>query len=171
MTNNVTIVEKKVFFWIAVGIMLGIVLKLFAVDVLRVSGNSMEPSLCEGSHVVVNKLAYGIVKPGSREFFVQWKTPEVDDVVIYLHDNKIVVKRCVAVGGDALEYFADNEYTLIVGEKNIALTEYQYRQLKSIDKVTDGYIFAVGDNYNQSIDSRSYGFVSTKNVVGKVVGK
>lgn len=157
--------------WIIAGILIGIFLKFFAIDILHVAGHSMEPSISEGSTVIVNKLAYGIVKPGSRDFYVQWDTPSRNDVVIYLHDNKIVVKRCVAIAGDRLEYFADNGYTLLVGENKIDLTEQQFFQMKSSEFVSDGYILAIGDNYSESIDSRSYGFVSVKNVVGKVVGR
>lgn len=157
--------------WIVAGAVLGILLKLFAFDILRVSGNSMSPSIAEGDSVFVNKLAYGIAKPGNRTFFVQWAKPSRGDVVIYLHDDKIVMKRCVAIGGDILEYFADNEYTLIVGEQKIALTEQQYLHMKSNKTVTDGYILAIGDNHDESIDSRAYGFVSVKNIIGKVIGK
>lgn len=163
--------KPNAILWIAMGIMIGILLKFFAIDILRVAGHSMEPAIKEGSTVIVNKLAYGLVKPGSRDFFVQWATPSSGDVVIYLHDNKIVVKRCVAIGGERLEFFADNGYTLNVGEKKIALDVHQYWKMKSSNVVPNGYILAIGDNHAESIDSRNYGFVSVKNIVGKVVGK
>lgn len=162
--------NKKIA-WIVTGVILGVFLKLFAIDILRVSGKSMEPAIKEGSSVVVNKMAYGLVKPGSREFFFQWKKPSRGDIVIFLHDDKIVVKRCVAIGGDTLEYFYDKGYNLRVGENKIALTDVQYANLHNISKVTDEYILAIGDNYAESIDSRNYGFVSVKNIVGKVVKK
>jgi signal peptidase I len=157
--------------WIITGVILGILLKLFVIDVLRVSGTSMETAIPDGSTVYVNKLAYGLVKPGNREFFTQWAQPREGDVVIFLHDNKIVVKRCAAEGGTYLDYLDDSGYYLLVGDRKITLTEQQYRQMKSSSSVPDGYILALGDNLDASIDSRSYGFVSVKNVVGRVIGK
>ena len=54
-------------------------------------------------------------------------------------------------------------------EKAIPLTEIQYANLKKSQKVPEGYILAVGDNYAQSFDSRNYGFVSVKNILGKII--
>jgi signal peptidase I len=163
--------KNNPFPWIIIGAAIGIFIKLFVIDILHIAGTSMEPALHEGSTVFVNKLAYGLVKPGSRRFFIQWAEPEPGDIVIYLHDNKIVVKRCVAVSNTRLDYLKNPEYTLIVRDLKIALSEEQYNRMKSNTMVTDGYILAVGDNYTESIDSRMYGFVSVKNVIGKVIGR
>jgi signal peptidase I len=157
--------------WIIIGVAVGICIKLFIIDFLRISGTSMEPEIHNGSTVFVNKLAYGLVKPGSRIFFVQWSEPKAGDVVIYLHDNKIVIKRCAAVSGTRLDYSADSGYSLHVGASEITLTKEQYELMHTSLFVPDGYILAIGDNYADSIDSRSYGFVSVKNVVGRVIGK
>jgi signal peptidase I len=157
--------------WIIAGILLGVILKLFIFDFLHISGSSMEPAIHDGSTVFINKLAYGIVKPGSAGFFIQWAQPKTGEIVIYLHDNKIVIKRCAAVSGTHLDYSADSEYSLHIGDKKIALTKEQYELIHSSSYVPEGYILALGDNYDHSIDSRSYGFVSVKNIVGKVIGK
>ena len=62
-------------------------------------------------------------------------------------------------------------YTVKVGDNEIPLTESQYMRLKDAAQVPEGYILAVGDNYEVSVDSRDYGFVSVKNVLGKVLCK
>jgi len=164
--------EKKhlpVPVWIGIGIMLGIILKLFVIDFLHVSGISMEGTIHNGSVILVNKLAYGLVKPGSSKLLFQWSEPRTGDIVIYLYDNKIVVKRCVAVGGTHLDYLSGSEYSLRVDGKKIILTEEQYHHLKNTVSVPDGYILAIGDNYAQSVDSRTYGFVPVNNILGKVL--
>lgn len=158
-------------FMVCVGIFIGVVLKLFVVDLLHVSGRSMMPSIKDGETIVVNKLAYGIVKPYGDSLLVQWSEPKSGDVVIYLYNDKIVVKRCVAVGGDLLEYSINPLYTLEIDGDGIPLNEVQYHNLKDSKYVPDGYILAVGDNYEESVDSRTYGFVSTKNILGKVLCK
>lgn len=161
--------KKNAVFIICIGLAAGLFLKLFVVDILHVSGTSMQPALKDGDTLVVNRLAYGIAPPYGEKLLVQWREPKAGDVVIYLYDNKIVVKRCVAVGGDHLAYSSDTVYTFTAGGKQIPLTDAQYRQLKDIDTVPDGYILAVGDNYEESVDSRTYGFVPVRNVLGKVL--
>lgn len=151
------------------GLLIGILLKLFVIDILHVSGTSMVPAIKDKSIVVVNKLAYGIVSPTKGKLFAQWSSPRPDDIVIYLYNNKIVVKRCVAVSSTPLEYSTDPLYTLCVGDKLIPLSESQYKRMKNSDVVPAGYILAVGDNYDVSVDSRTYGFVSEKNILGRVI--
>lgn len=160
---------KTVFLCIAGGIVIGLVLKFFVFDILHVQGKSMEPTLHDGRSVFVNKLAYGLVKPFSDNLLTEWAQPQSNDVVIYLYNNKIVVKRCVAIGGMPLEYSTDSGYTLLVGEKQIPLTDLQYHRMKGSTVVPEHMILAVGDNYTQSIDSRTYGFISVDNVIGKVL--
>lgn len=154
-----------------IGLAIGLVLKLFAVDILHVSGVSMEPAIHDRSTLVVNRLAFGLAVPFSDHLAIQWGKPAAGDVVIYLYDNKIVVKRCVATEGQSLEYSENPLYTLKAGDKNIPLSKSQYMRLKDIDRVPEGYILAIGDNYEQSVDSRDYGFVSVRDVLGKVLCK
>ena len=164
--------EKKKHTWVwivSAGLLAGLFIKLFVFEYLHVSGESMSPLIDDGETIYVNKLAYGLISPLGDRLLVQWSEPEKDDIVIYLYDDKIVVKRCVATAGDLLEYSFDNGYTLYVGEKAIPLTEIQYANLKKSQKVPEGYILAVGDNYAQSFDSRNYGFVSVKNILGKII--
>ncbi|MBQ6782249.1 MAG: signal peptidase I [Treponema sp.] len=161
--------KKNLIFVVCVGLAIGLVLRLFVVDVLHVSGKSMHPAIKDGDTLIVNKLAYGIVIPYGEKLLVQWKEPKAGDIVIYLYNNKIVVKRCVAIGGESLAYSDDTVYTVSVGDTKIPLTESQWRNLRGIDSVPKGYIFAVGDNYEESIDSREYGFVSVRNILGKVI--
>lgn len=160
-----------IFLCIAAGIAAGIILKFFVIDILRISGTSMEPALKNGSRVAVNKLAYGLLKPFRGEFFFQWNEPETDDIVIYLHDNKIVIKRVVGESGDLLEFSENSRYTVKINQKEISLTPVQFQRMKNFEKIPEGYVFTLGDNQKNSVDSRDYGFVSVKNIMGKIIGK
>lgn len=165
--------NKSLVLIVCAGLLAGLLVKLFVFEILTISGQSMIPSLRDGEKVFINKLAYGIAVPYGDRLLLQWKRPSRGDIVIYLYDNKIVVKRCLATGGDTLEVLRDSEYNCIlkVGDFKIGLTESQYLNLKDSVSVPQGYILAIGDNHPVSLDSRTYGFVSEKNVLGKVLCK
>ncbi|MDR3311758.1 MAG: signal peptidase I [Spirochaetaceae bacterium] len=153
--------------WVALGIGAGILIKLFVLDLLVVSGTSMSPRIPDGASLLVAKCAYGIIRPFSGDLLLQISQPRRNDVVVYRHNGKIVVKRCVAVEGDALDFFSETSYTCRVNGLEISLTEGQYQRIKHSARVPEGMIFAVGDNYDESVDSRDYGFVSVRNMLGK----
>ena len=165
--------EKKINILplILTGIAIGTFIKFFMLDFMRVSGSSMENTIHDNSVISVSRIAFGISLPFSDTLLVQWNEPKRNDIVIYLYNNKIVVKRCVAVAGDSLDYSADSQYILFTGGHEITLTAEQYECMKNSDVVPEGYILAIGDNYSKSIDSRTYGFVPVKNILGKVLWK
>jgi signal peptidase I len=146
-------------------------IKLFVLDIVLVYGTSMMPNIKDGEIIFINKLAYGIVQPFSSSFLVQWDSPKENDVVIYLYNDKMVVKRCIATEFTPLEFYQDSEYNMEVNNKNIPLKEEQFQRIKNSYFVPEGMILAIGDNYAESVDSRNYGFVSVKNIIGKVLCK
>jgi signal peptidase I len=155
--------------YVFIGLLCGILLKLFAVDILIISGTSMEDSLAEGDFLFVNKLSFGLVNPFGDNLLCRWAEPKRDDVIIYVQNDKVVVKRCVAVAGDTLDFFSGSQYSFTVNNSVIPLTEHQYQRIKHSATVPDGMVLAVGDNYHDSIDSRDYGFVPVRNIMGKGV--
>ncbi|MBQ8776174.1 MAG: signal peptidase I [Treponema sp.] len=157
--------KKLIFF----GLLIGLFLKLFVFDFLKISGKSMEPTLSSGNHIVINKAAYGIQNPFTKEYYFTWKSPKKNDVVTFLNDNKIVVKRCVLTEGDSLEILVDSGYHIIINNQKVPLSEFQYLQFAGTKTVPSGYIFVLGDNFLYSVDSRDYGFVSTKSIKGKAI--
>lgn len=157
--------KKLIFF----GLLIGLFLKLFVFDFLKISGKSMEPTLSSGNHIVINKAAYGIQNPFTKNYFFTWKSPKKNDVVTFLNDNKIVVKRCVLTEGDSLEILVDSGYHIIINNQKVPLSEFQYLQFAGTKTVPSGYIFVLGDNFLYSVDSRDYGFVSTKSIKGKAI--
>ncbi|MBQ5780574.1 MAG: signal peptidase I [Spirochaetaceae bacterium] len=144
-----------------------LILKTFVVDIFVVEGKSMEGSISEKSVVFENKLAYGLVNPFKMCYIVKWAEPRVGDVVFFPLDGKMILKRCVATEGTPLFYQNSNGYFLYVNDDKIPLSESQYQRIKSSPEVPKGMILAIGDNYDESIDSRNYGFVDTEYILGK----
>ena len=163
--------SKPPFLILLTGICIAFFIKFFVFDILRIQGTSMEPKFSDGKFVLLNKLAYGLCKPFGGSLIFSWERPKEDDVVIYLYQDHYVIKRCVATEGAPLEYSTERGYTLLVGEKLIPLTEKQFHLIKNSNAVPEGTILAIGDNYNSSVDSRDYGFIPVKNVIGKILCK
>ena len=88
-----------------------------------------------------------------------------------MKDNNMVVKRVSAISGTNLEYSTISGYNLIINGKRISLTAEQFYRMKDSNVVPEGTVFVTGDNQDVSIDSRSYGFVPTNNILGKVFFK
>lgn len=169
MKNSKKQISLPIIFFLT--FLIALFVKLFILDIVVVSGKSMMPNIKDGQTIFINKLAYGIVRPFSSSFLVQWKTPKENDIVIYLYNDKMVVKRCVATEFTPLVFSQNSEYNMEVNEKIIPLKEEQYHRIKNSSFVPEGMILAIGDNYAESVDSRNYGFVSVKNIIGKVLCK
>lgn len=163
MMNN-----KKFFIF---AFIFAIFIKLFVLDIVKISGKSMEPNLKDGQYVVINKLAYGIVKPFSDKLLIQWNKPKIDDIIIYVYNNNMVIKRCCGIELQRLEFIKNSQYNVIVGDKKIPLTDEQYYNMALCKYIPKNRVFAVGDNYHNSTDSRNYGFVMDNNILGKVLCK
>lgn len=145
--------------YILIGIICGILIKLFLFDVLKVHGTSMEPLIKNNDSVFVCKFIYRIRKP------------EAGEIVIYRYKGNLVVKRCVATEFTPLEFSTDSGYTLNVAGRKIPLTEYQFHKLNGNKEVPAKTVLLIGDNVNNSVDSRDYGFVPANEILGKVLSR
>lgn len=168
--------KPKLLLIFFLGILIGLCIKLFVIDIVRISGSSMEPTIHEGDTIFIWKLSYGLLIPFTPSSFVRWKEPKPGDIISYLHDNKIVIKRCLASEGDYLSFSSDSGYYMEIHRNKepsvkVPLTEGQYQRLKMTGFVPKGFILAVGDNYTDSVDSRDYGFIVANEVTGRVICK
>lgn len=155
---------------IFIGLIIASLCKIFVFEAMTVDGISMLPTLKDKETIFINKVAYGISNPFGANLIIQWSSPKEGDIILYLYNNKFVVKRCVAIENATLDYLNDSGYTLIVdSEKKIPLSKEQYYKMKDSKTVPKGYILAIGDNYGESFDSRNYGFIPVSNILGKVI--
>ena len=132
----------------------------FGFQVARVEGQSMAPTLADQDRLIVNKLAYRI------------GTPQVGDIVMLyypLNPDKSFVKRVIAEEGDQIRIVEGRVYRNDVPiNDDYVPTEFRSHDDYGPQVVPQGYYFVMGDHRNNSSDSRHWGFVPKKYIIGKV---
>jgi len=132
----------------------------FGFQVARVEGQSMAPTLADQDRLIVNKLAYRIGEP------------HVGDIVMLyypLNPDKSFVKRVIAEEGDQVRVVDGRVYRNDVPmDDTFVPSEYRSHDDWGPQVVPEGYYFVMGDHRNNSSDSRHWGFVPKKYIIGKV---
>jgi len=152
------VVNKIIPYIITVALVL-IIRNYFFIPIL-VNGDSMDPTFADGELLILNRIVY------------RTKDIERFDIIVFDYtEDKPLVKRIVGLPGEKVEYKDSNLYI------NDKLVEEGFIRTNTIDfiiseldeeVVPDGYYFVVGDNRNNSTDSRSIGFVKKNKIMGKV---
>lgn len=135
--------------------------KSFAYNGTFVPTGSMKPTIDDKSFVIVNTHAYGIKVPFTKITLISMHDPERNDIAVFRmpKDEKTnYVKRIVAIPGDTLYY---NEH-----EFHVNATPANPEKFTKIVIPEDKY-FAIGDNIEDSYDSRYWGFIPKENFIGK----
>ncbi len=132
----------------------------FGFQVARVEGQSMAPTLEDQDRLIVSKFAYRIGEPNRG-----------DIVMLYypVDPEKSFVKRIIAEEGDQVRIVDGIVYVNDVPQSDEYVPE-EYRDHESYgpEIVPEGYYFVLGDHRNNSSDSRHWGPVPKKYVIGKV---
>ncbi len=145
------------------------VLRLFLLDVMRVEGHSMTPTLLPGRVIFVNRVAYGLMIPLVNRYITRWHTPKPGDIVVLPSptQRKILVKRCIAVEGDHITHVSG---VLRVNQISINLSAESASRLSALSMIPPGQILVLGDNLQNSVDSRNFGLIPVDKIIGKVIG-
>lgn len=176
-------------------LLLVLVLRSFLFEPFRIPTGSMKPTLLEGDFIVVNKYAYGLRLPVSGTVVLPISTPKTGDIIVFRHtDGKDLIKRVIGVPGDKIRYREKQLYIndQIVPHTFIEATQdhgvYTFESKETLGNVihdiydypqtfrdyrfddvvvpADSY-FVMGDNRSNSEDSRVFGFVKDKYILGK----
>ncbi len=172
-------------------------LRGFVVEPFRIPSGSMLPSLYIGDFILVNKFSYGIRVPVINKTIIEFSPPERGDVVVfrYPRDPHLdYIKRVVGLPGDHIAYYnkvlyvnskpvvrdfvgqykgpgqaSANEYTekLPGAEHAILLMPARPNNLQGEYIVPEDMYFVMGDNRDNSNDSRVWGPVPKTNILGK----
>jgi signal peptidase I len=172
-------------------------LRGFVVEPFRIPSGSMLPSLYIGDFILVNKFAYGIKLPVLNKKIIDIDEPERGDVVVfrYPRDPSLdYIKRVIGLPGDHIAYYnkvlyvnnkpvardyvdqyrgpgqtSANDYTekLEGAEHSILLLPARPNNLQGEWIVPEKTFFVMGDNRDNSNDSRAWGPVPESHLVGK----
>jgi signal peptidase I len=132
----------------------------FGVQVARVDGLSMAPTLEDHDRLIVNKLVYELGEPRAG-----------DIVMLYypLNPEKMFVKRVIAKEGDTVRIMDGHVYVNDLPlHDDYVPAEFRSHDDYGPEVVKQGYYFVMGDHRNNSSDSRHWGPVPKKYIVGKV---
>ncbi|MBW2645625.1 MAG: signal peptidase I [Deltaproteobacteria bacterium] len=175
--------EKNIFREYAEAILIAVVLALFIrafiVQAFKIPSGSMKPTLQIGDHILVSKFIYGIKIPFTDKTLISGKEPKRGDIIVFVFPEdpkKDFIKRVIGVPGDVIEIrdkkiWINNElFTANYGSySDSRIFPASVRPRDNLGPVTvpPHSLFMMGDNRDQSYDSRFWGFVDFAKVKGK----
>lgn len=159
---------------ILIAVMMALFVRQFVVQAFRIPSGSMERTLLVGDFLFVNKFLYGAKIPWSDRRLPAVRQPRRGDIIVFKapSDGRDFIKRCVAVAGDTLELRGTELYV------NGELQDEPYAQYIRTGArrgvfgpiiVPEGNLFMMGDNRDNSQDSRIWGFLPLHMVKGKAI--
>jgi len=137
-------------------VILALIINVNIAQAVSIDGPSMQPNLFGGYRVMIEKVSY------------HFHSPQRGDVVVVQvwPDKTPLIKRVIAVAGETVEI--RNGHTFINGQPlNEPWVTYFGGQNYPASQIPNGYIFIEGDNRAASQDSRAFGPVPLKNVIGR----
>jgi signal peptidase I len=182
----------------AIAILLALFIRTFIVQAFKIPSGSMKPTLLIGDHLLVNKFIYGVKIPYLDRIIIPIKNPKRGDIIVFKwpkDESKDFIKRVVGVEGDVIEIkddilfvngkgihseyvgdFIDDDNTraeqldeTLGGVKHSILNQIVRHEDFGPIKVPWDSVFVMGDNRDNSEDSRYWGFVTINKIKGKAL--
>ncbi|MBU2252220.1 MAG: signal peptidase I [Proteobacteria bacterium] len=166
---------------IILAVVIALFIRTFVIQAYKIPSGSMKPTLLIGDHILVSKFNYGIKLPFLRTTLIPVGAPQRGDIVVFIYPedrSKDFIKRLIGVPGDTIEI--RNKKILLNGlpyndkhgvymDNFIIPGAVQPRDNFGPVTVPEGSLFVMGDNRDESYDSRFWGFVSKRDVLGKAL--
>ena len=171
---------------ILIALLIAIVIRTFAVQAFKIPSGSMLETLQIGDHILVNKIVFGTpIDVPFTNINLFWMPgfykPQRGDIIVFKYPEdpkRDFIKRAVAVGGDVVE--GRDKVLYVNGQQAsepFAIRKDDMIRPRNMDKrdnfgpltIPQGKVFVMGDNRDQSYDSRFWGPVDLKQIKGKAV--
>jgi len=179
---------------LVIAIILALTIRVFVVQAFKIPSGSMIPTLLIGDHILVSKLAYGFQLPKDCEFQVSFPPvtcfsstivmnfdpPQRGDIIVFRYpedENKDFIKRVIGLPGDTIQI--QNKKVMVNGQPLMdeaftqridpGIIDGRINPRDNLGPLTvppDSY-FVMGDNRDQSLDSRFWGFVRMEKIKGR----
>jgi signal peptidase I len=158
---------------IVIAVLIALFIRAFIVQAFKIPSSSMEPTLLVGDYLLVYKFIYGVRIPYSNIKFFEYKKPKRGDIIVFIFPKdrkKDFIKRVIGTEGEKVTILHNKIY---IDDKLIDDPWGDFtRPRSSIEdygpiKVPESSLFVMGDNRDNSQDSRFWGFVKTDEVKGK----
>jgi len=166
-----------------IALILALIIRAFLLQAYRIPSSSMEDTLLKGDHILATKYNYGMTIPfTTHKLWGKDIVPNRGDVIIFSFPNNTsidFVKRVIGLPGDTIAVRDKKVYVngkvFTTGHEKYTdpyiVTEGQGRMRDNMPEVViqKGYVFAMGDNRDQSYDSRFWGQLPVENIKGKAL--
>lgn len=163
---------------ILVALVLALFIRSFLVQAFKIPSGSMIPTLLVGDHILVNKLVFGPQVPFTHWRIFSYKKPQRGDVVVFLEPverERDFIKRVIGLPGETLAVVNRQVYIndVPLDERTYAHFDNPY-PVRGLDnfgpiQIPDNCYFMMGDNRENSSDSRVWGPVPFELIKGKAI--
>lgn len=164
-----------------VAVLIALFIRAFVVQAFQIPSSSMEPTLLIGDYLLVNKFIYGIRIPYTNIKFFQFKKPQRGDVIVFifpLDPSKDFIKRVIGTEGEKVEIIHNKIYinNRMIDDPwgHFVTNDFPRGYLPRMENfgpvvVPKDSLFVLGDNRDNSEDSRFWGFLHVNAVLGKAM--
>jgi len=175
-----------------------LLIRFFVIHPFRIPSGSMQDTLLIGDFLLANKFIYGLKIPWTSHWLFRLKEPKSGDIIVFRYpfDRKDFIKRCIAVEGDIVEIrdkkvYVNGKhllepYTKHTDSRSYPPLNYEGDYQKAWErgdflrlpyardnfgpvKVPESHLFMLGDNRDNSSDSRFWGPLDMKYLKGKAM--
>lgn len=151
----------------------------FIYEPYNIPSESMLPNYKKGDLIIIDKFSNGVKLPVSGKTIIKTSTPlERNDVIVFRKKingtNKVFIKRIVGMPNELVEYknktlfinriaIVNNNYKTLINSEQKSI-KYDFNKLK----LPSNSYYVLGDNRDNSLDSRFFGFIKEEDILGKV---
>lgn len=164
---------------VLIAVLLALFIRTFVVQAFKIPSGSMEPTLQIGDHILVNKFIYGVKLPYLRTTIIPLGEPDRGDIIVFEYPkdpDKDYIKRVIGVPGDTVNIRKKEVYVNgrplnhdfgVHTDSNVIPPQVNERDNFGPVTVPPKAYFVMGDNRDNSYDSRFWGFVDESAIKGE----